>query len=107
MHFSVFQPLSWKVTFSGTQKPTPPIVFNLQASDWVHFKEKQVHIQESLWQNYKSYFLFYKFLKLFILPEKNTRISKNSIKFIIIFFFKMTVLYKYIFIKCIDNSNFL
>ena len=26
--------------FSGTQKPTPPTVFNLQASDWVHCEEE-------------------------------------------------------------------
>ena len=26
--------------FSGTQKPTPPPVFNLQAPDLVHCKEK-------------------------------------------------------------------
>ena len=29
-----------KVTFSGTQKPSPPTVFNLQASDWVHCEEE-------------------------------------------------------------------
>ena len=29
-----------KVTFSSTQKPTSPIVFNLQASDWVHCEEE-------------------------------------------------------------------
>ena len=26
--------------FSGTQKPTPPTVLNLQASDWVHCEEE-------------------------------------------------------------------
>ena len=40
INFSIFQPLSWKVTFSGTQKPTPPTVFNLQASDWIHWEEE-------------------------------------------------------------------
>ena len=40
INFSILQPLSWKVTFSSTQKPTPPIVFNLQASDWVHCGEE-------------------------------------------------------------------
>ena len=29
-----------KVIFSGTQKPTPPTVFNLQASDGVHCEEE-------------------------------------------------------------------
>ena len=41
IHFSILQPLSWKVTFSSTQKPTPPTVFNLQASDWVHCEERE------------------------------------------------------------------
>ena len=27
------------MTFLVTQKPTPPIVFNLQASNWVHREE--------------------------------------------------------------------
>ena len=40
MTFSILQPLSWKVTFSGTQKPKAPTVFNLQASDWVHCEEE-------------------------------------------------------------------
>ena len=40
IHFSTFQLLSWKMTFSGTQKPTPPTVFNLQASDRVHCEEE-------------------------------------------------------------------
>ena len=29
-----------KITFFSTQKPTPPTVFNLQASDWVHCEEE-------------------------------------------------------------------
>ena len=31
---------SSKVTFLVTQKRTPPTVFNLQASDWVHCEEE-------------------------------------------------------------------
>ena len=34
------KPLSWKVTFPVTSKPTPPTVFDLQASDWVHCEEE-------------------------------------------------------------------
>ena len=41
IHFSTLQLLSWKVTFSGTQKPPPPTVFNRQASDWVHCEEER------------------------------------------------------------------
>ena len=33
-------PLLWKVMFQVTSKPTPPTVFNLQASDWVHCEEE-------------------------------------------------------------------
>ena len=40
IHFSILQPLSWKVMFSGTQKTTPPTGFNLQAWDWVHCEEE-------------------------------------------------------------------
>ena len=28
------------MTFPVTSKPTPPTVFNLQASDWVHCQEE-------------------------------------------------------------------
>ena len=49
-----------EVTFSGTQKPTPPTVFNLQASDWVHCEEETgAHTGESLWQNYKFVVFFF------------------------------------------------
>ena len=33
-------PLSLRVTFPVTSKLTPPTVFNLQASDWVHCEEE-------------------------------------------------------------------
>ena len=48
-------------------------------------KRKQVRIQESIRQNYKLVCFCYKFLKLFILQKKKW-VSKNFIKFIIIFF---------------------
>ena len=35
IHVSTLQPLSWKVTFSGTQKSLQRTVCNLQASDWL------------------------------------------------------------------------
>ena len=40
IHFSILR-LSWKVTFLGTQKPTPPTVLNLQPSDWVYYEEER------------------------------------------------------------------
>ena len=62
-------PPSWKVTFSGTQKPTPPTVFNLPVSDWVHCEE-ETGVYYQLSRNYYKLLLFYKFLKLFILSKK-------------------------------------
>ena len=68
------------MTFSATQKPSPPTVFNLQALDWVHCEEETgSHIGISQ-RTSKLVHFFYKFLNVFIL-EKDTRISKNSIKF--------------------------
>ena len=68
--------LSWKVTFSGTQKPTPPTVFNLQASDWVHCEEETgVYYQLSRF-TYK-FVKKKKKLKLLILPQKIFEFKKN------------------------------
>ena len=75
---STLQQLSWKVTFSSTQKPTPPTVFNLQASNWVHCEEETgAYYQLSLLTYKFSFFLqvayfappkyaiFKKFLKIY------------------------------------------
>ena len=35
----LYKPLSWKLTFPVTSKPTPLTVFNLQASYWIHCEE--------------------------------------------------------------------
>ena len=64
--FSILQLFSWKVTFSGSQKPTPPTVFNLQASDWVHCEEETgAHYQLSLLKkriiNFMEFFEMHKF----------------------------------------------
>ena len=41
----LYKPLSGKVTFPVTSNGTPPTVFNLQASNWVHCEEETgVHI---------------------------------------------------------------
>ena len=44
IHFSMLQPLSWKVTFSSTQKPTPPIVSTYRHQTGFILKRKQVRI---------------------------------------------------------------
>ena len=73
--------------FLGTSKPTPPTVFNLQASDLVHCEEETGAYYQLSWNTFKFVIFFYKLLKLFILQKKNAYISKNSIKFIIDIFF--------------------
>ena len=53
------------------------------------------------------YVFINKFLKLLILPPpKKMRISKNSIKFTIIFFQKEIIWHTYIRTKCNDNFKF-
>ena len=79
---------SWKVTFPVTEKPTPPTVFNLQASDWVHCEEERGAYYQLSRFIIKLVIVLNKFLKLLILREKNTRFSKNSLKFIIHFYSK-------------------
>ena len=71
IHFSMLQPLSSKVTFSGTQKPTPPTVFNLQALDWVHCEEETGAYYQLSRFTYKLVKKNHKFLKLVILPKKD------------------------------------
>ena len=73
------------MTFSGTQKPTPPTVFNLQASDWVHCEEETgVHAGISL-HTYKLVNKITNFESYLFCPKKKL-ISKNSVKFIVNFF---------------------
>ena len=68
--------------FPVTSKPTPPTVFNLQVSDWVHCEEETGVYTQLSRNTYK--FIFKKKKKFkFILPTKNTCFSKNYIKFII------------------------
>ena len=77
---------SSKVTFPVNGTPTPPTVFNLQASDWVHC-EKETGACYQLSQF--TYKLVKKiFFKVFYFAEKNMPFSKNFLKFIIHFFFK-------------------
>ena len=48
------------MTFLVTAKPTPPTVFNLQASDWVHCEEETGVHTKFTQQTYKfvSFFIF-------------------------------------------------
>ena len=69
INFSILQLVSWKVTFSGTQKPTPT-VFNLQVSDWVHCEEGTGAYYQLSRFAYKLVKKNYEVLKFFILPKK-------------------------------------
>ena len=51
---------------SGTQKPSPPTVFNLQASDWVHCDEETGAFPHQVRFLYKLLIFVFNFLKLLI-----------------------------------------
>ena len=59
-----------KSDLSGTKTASPPTVFNLQASDWVHCEEERgaYYLLQRFIDN--IFFFFYKFLKLLIFPQK-------------------------------------
>ena len=86
IHFYMLQPISWKVTFSGTQKCSQPTVFNLQSLDWLRCEEETGAHYSISRRTSKLVSFFYEFWKLLILAQKNTRFSKNSIKFFWFFF---------------------
>ena len=78
---------SWKVMFLVTSKPTPPTVFNLQASDWVHCEEEA----GSYYQLSRNTYKFVKkctFLKLFILPKIYSQLKKFHKVYYTFFFSK-------------------
>ena len=84
IHFSILQPLSWKVTFSSTLKPTPPTVFNLQASDWVHCEEETGAYYQLSQFTYKLVIFF---LQIFKFDNFVKKIMQFSKKFLTFFFF--------------------
>ena len=49
---------SRKVTFTVTQKPIPPTVFNLQALDWVHCEEETGAYYKLSWFTYEFSIVF-------------------------------------------------
>ena len=91
--------------FSNTQKPTPPTIFNLQASDWAHCEEETgVYYQLSQF-TYKLVFFLNIFLKLFILQKKHALFKKFP-KIYYSFFFQEIIGHTYIYTKCIGNFKF-
>ena len=76
IHFSILQLLYRKVTFSTTQKSTPPTVFNLQALDWVHCEEETgVHYEISR-HTYKLVFCFLQTSKVIYFAKKTRSFQK-------------------------------
>ena len=59
-----------KSEVSGTQKPTPPTVFNLQASDWVNCEEETDAFYQLSRFTYKLYFLFLRIFKVVYFAQK-------------------------------------
>ena len=70
------------MTFPVTQNPTPPTVFNIQASNWVHCEEETGVYYQLTRFNYKWVIFIFLFLNLFILRKKMRTFQKNSIKYI-------------------------
>ena len=65
-----------------------------------------MRIEEGLWQNCKLVSFFLEIFKVVYFAPKNMHISKNAIKFNILFFQNDLPAYIYIY-KCIDNFKFL
>ena len=91
--------------FSGTQKPTPPTVFNLQASEWVHCEEESGAYYQLSQLTYKLIIYFF-ILKLLILPKIHALFKKFH-KISYSFFFQKEIIgHTYICTKCNDDFKF-
>ena len=96
-HFSTLQPLSWKVTFSGTKKIIEPTVFNLQVSDWLHCEEETgAHLSMSQFSS-KLVSFFVLILKVAYFGTKKYVIFKKLPKIYFWFFLKKTFTKVYIY----------
>ena len=91
----------------STQEPTPPTVFNLQASDWVYCEEETSAYYQLSRITSKFLRFFFIIIKVAFFAPKNTLFSKYSIEFIITYFFFNDIIgHTYIFTKCGDNFKF-
>ena len=106
IHFSTLQPLSWKVTFSGTQKSLQPTVFNLQASDWLLCEEETGAHYQLHRLTYKLWTLCLNFFKRSLFCQK-TALFKTFPKIYYSFFLhKIVIGHTYICTICNDNFKF-
>ena len=71
----------------GTQNPTPPTVFYIQASDRVHCEKETGAYYQLFRFTYKLVYI-YIYFEVVYFAKKNMHFSKNSLKFIIHFFKK-------------------
>ena len=107
INFSTIQPLSWKVTFSGTQKPLQPTVFNLQASDWVHREEETGAYHQLYRHTYKFIIFFLQISKFSYFASKKHGFQKIPKILLFIFFFPEKIIgHTYICTKCNDNFKY-
>ena len=56
--------------FCSIQKPTPPTVFNLQATDWVHCEEETGAYYQLSWNIHKFVSFFLQIFKVFYFAKK-------------------------------------
>ena len=92
-----------KVTFSGTQKPIPPTVFNLLASDWVHCEEETgAYYQLSRF----TYKLVKKKLSCLYFAKKIRAFQKIQYNLLFISFQKEIIRHTYICTKCNNDFKF-
>ena len=82
INFYILKPLSWKVTFSGTQKPKAPQILDLQWWDLVHFEVEWSEYRELSLNNLSFNFL-YEFKKFNFFNKFFKQCAKSSIKFIL------------------------
>ena len=95
-----------KSDISGTQMTSLPTVFNLQASNWVHFEEETGAYYQLSRFIYKFYFYFFIFKVAYFATKKYGLFKKFPEIYDSIFFQKPIIGHTYICTKCIDNFKF-
>ena len=74
--------------FLVTQKPTPPTVFNLQASDWVHYEEETGGYYLLSRNTYKLVIFLQIFKVVYFARKKYANLKKVRIIYYIYIFLK-------------------
>ena len=95
-----------KSEFSGTQKHTPPTVFNLQALDWVHCEEETGVYYELSQFTYKLFKKMLHILKVGYFAPKKYALFKKLPKTYIHFFFFQKEIIGHMYVCTMYNDNF-